>query len=232
MRRLAVLGFTLLLIAGCGGGGGNGVEAVMTTEPPEPADEFTLSTTGEVRDVPIDSTRASSTAEFFNWGVWGGVLRDDHVTCAAIGCPPAGERTFWAYLTSETDGRVTTTVHGTRSGTSPVSGSAVWSGDVHAYATQDAMSPDGATITVYEPVEGDAWLEVDFTAVTVDVHFTNFDNSRSAMSWDGLAMNSGEFGGGAEGIDGSFYGADHEGAAGTFERDGLTGVFGALRSSN
>ena len=30
-------------------------------------------------------------------------------------------------------------------------------------------------------------------------------------------------------MDGSFYGANHEGAAGTFDRDGLAGVFGALR---
>ena len=63
-------------------------------------------------------------------------------------------------------------MHGTRSETSPVSGSAVWSGDVHAYETEDAMSPDGATITIYAPVEGDARLEVDFTAVTVDIAFT------------------------------------------------------------
>ena len=229
MRRMAVLGCTLLLVAGCGGGGGD--MGMVTTGPVVPTDEFTLSTTGEVRDIPIDSTLASSTAEFFNWGAWGGVLRDDYVTCEAIGCPPAGDTIFWAHLTSETDGTVTTTVDGTRSGTSPASGSAVWSGDVHAYATEDAMSPDGATITIYAPVEGDAWLVVDFAAATVDIEFTNFDNSQADMSWDGLAISNGEFGSGAAGIDGSFYGTDHEGAAGTFARDGLTGVFGALRSS-
>ena len=232
MRRTAVLGCALLLVAGCGGGGGSGVEGMATTGPVEPADEFTQSTTGEFRLVPVDSTRNVFTAEFYKWGVWGGVLRDDYVTCTAIGCPPAGETTFWAYLTSEMDGSVATTVHGTQSGTSPVGGSAVWSGDVHAYETEDVMASGGMSVTTYGPVEGDARLEVDFAAVTVDIDFTNLDNSQADMSWDGLALNNGAFGGAAAGIEGSFYGADHEGAAGTFARDGLAGVFGVLRSSN
>ena len=94
------------------------------------------------------------------------------------------------------------------------------------------MNFEGTSVTTYAPVEGDARLEVDFTAITVDVDFTNFDNSRADMSWDGLAMDNGAFGDETAGIEGSFYGADHEGAAGTFARDGLTGVFGALRSSD
>ena len=231
MRRIAVLGCTLLLMAGCGGGGGSGVEQMVTTEPVVPASETTLSTTGEFRDVPIDSAGADFTAEFFRWGVWGGVLRDDYVTCQAIGCPPAGDPIFWAHLTSETDGTVTATVDGTRSGSSPTGGSAVWSGDVRAYETEDVVNSEGTSVTTYAAVEGDARLEVDFAAVTVDVDFTNFDNSQADMSWDGLAMDNGVFGVGATSIDGAFYGADHEGAAGTFARDGLTGVFGALRSS-
>ena len=232
MRRTAVLGCALLVVAGCGGGGGSIVEGMVTTGPVEPADEFTQSTTGEFRLVSVDSTGNVFTAEFYKWGVWGGVLRDDYVTCTAIGCPPAGDTIFWAHLTSETDGTVTATVDGTRSGTSPVSGSAVWSGDVHAYETEDVVNSEGMSVTTYAPVEGDARLEVDFAAVTVDIDFTNLDNSQADMSWDGLALDNGAFGSGAAGIEGSFYGADHEGAAGEFERDGLAGVFGALRSSN
>ncbi len=232
MRRTAILGCALLFVAGCGGGGGNGVEGMMTTAPIEPASETTLSTTGEFRAGPIDSSGDAYTAEFFRWGVWGGVLRDDYVTCTAIGCLPAGDTIFWAHLTSETDGTVTATVDGTRSGTSPVSGSAVWSGDVHAYAIEDVVNSEGRSVTTYAAVEGDVRLEVDFAAVTVDVDFTNFDNSRADMSWEGLAVDNGAFGSETTGIEGSFYGADHEGAAGEFERDGLTGVFGALRSSN
>ena len=231
MRRTAVLGCALLLVAGCGGGGGGGDTGMVTTGPVEPTDEFTQSTTGEFRLVPVDSTGNVFTAEFYKWGVWGGVLRDDYATCTAIGCPPAGDPIFWAYLTSETDGIVTATVDGTQSGTSPASGSAVWIGDIHAYETEDVMTSGGMSVTTYAAVEGDARLEVDFVAVTVDVDFTSFDNSQADMSWDGLAVDNGAFGSVAEGIEGSFYGADHEGAAGEFERDGLTGVFGALRSS-
>ena len=111
-------------------------------------------------------------------------------------------------------------------------GSAVWTCDVKAYETEDVVNFEGTSVTTYSPVEGDARLAVDFTAITVDVDFTNFDNSRADLSWDGLAMENGEFGNETAGIEGSFYGADHEGAAGTFARDGLTGVFGALRSSD
>ncbi len=231
MRRTTVLGCALLVVAGCGGGS-NSVEEMMTTGPVQPASEATLSTTGEFRAVPINGTGVAFTAEFYKWGVWGGVLRDDYVTCTAIGCPPAGEAIFWAYLTSETDGTITATVHGAQSGTSPVSGSAVWSGDVHAYETEDVTTSGGMSVTTYAPVEGDARLEVDFAAATVDIDFTNLDNSQADMSWDGLAVDNGAFGSGAAGIAGSFYGAGHEGAAGTFARDGLAGVFGALRSSN
>ena len=231
MRRIAVLGCTLLLVAGCGGGGGSGVKEMMTAAPTEPASEATLSTTGEFREVPIDSAGDTLTAEFFRWGVWGGVLRDDYVTCQAVGCPPAGETIFWAHLTSETDGNVTATVDGTRSGTAPMSGSAVWSGDVHAYGTEEVLTFGGTSFMTHAPVEADARLEVDFSAVTVDIDFTNLDNNRPDLSWSGLAITNGEFGDETVGVEGSFYGADHEGAAGTFARDGLAGVFGALRSS-
>ncbi len=231
MRRIAVLGCTLLLVAGCGGGGSSGVEGTMTTEPVQPVSETTLSTTGEFRVVPINGGGVALTAEFFRWGAWGGVLRADYVTCTAIGCPPAGDTIFWAHLTSETDGTVTATVDGTRSGSSPVNVSAIWIGDVHAYETEDVVNSEGTSVTTHAPVEGDARLEVDFAAVTVDVDFTNFGNDRVDMSWDGLALDNGGFGSGTAGIDGCFYGTNHEGAAGTFARDGLTGVFGALRSS-
>ena len=236
MRKIVVLGCTLLLIAGCGGGSGNGMDGMVTGDPTgdqtEPARETTLHTTGEVLPVPIPAAETGFTAEFFNWGVWGGVLRDDAVACTAIGCPPAGDAIFWAYLTSEFDGTITVAVDGTPSGFSPVSGSAVWSGDVHALDPDHFVFPEGTSVTAYAAITGDARLEVDFVAVTVDVNFTNFDGNRADMSWNGLAIDDGRFGNGVATIDGSFYGEAHEGAAGTFERDGLTGVFGALRSTD
>ena len=226
MTRLPVLGCALLLVAGCGGSG----NAPAEMQPP-PEREPTLHTTGEFRFEPVDMQGDAVTAFFHNWGVWGGVLRDDVATCAAIGCPPGGDEIFWAFLISDGDGTVTATVTGTPSGTSPVGGSAVWSGDVHAYETATVATSGSATATMRVPVEGDARLEVNFTAAAVDVKFTEFDNHRADLSWPSLAMNGGAFGNAAAGIEGAFYGAGHEGAAGTFERDGLAGVFGALRAA-
>ena len=239
MKRMAVLGCTLLVVAGCGGGGSSNVEEMMQVDPAEPetgsmepAMSPTLSTLGQIQRAPIDDVGDAFTAVFHRWGVWGGILRDDAVTCTAIGCPPAGDTIFMVYINHEIDGTVSTMTPGTRSGTSPAMGSAVWTGDVKAYETEDVVTFERTSVTTYAPVEGDARLAVDFTAITVDVDFTNFDDSQADMSWDGLAMDNGEFGDETTGIEGAFYGADHEGAAGTFARDGLTGVFGALRSSD
>lgn len=235
MRRLSVLGCTLLLVAGCGEGGRAG-EEVMPVDPPAPVGEATLHITGEARPAPVDvdvdgdGDGDGTTAHFHNWGVWGGVLRDDVVTCTAIGCPPAGDEIFWAYLSGEADGTTTTTVHGTLSGTSPVGGSAVWSGGVHAFETETVATAGATPVTTYAPVTGDARLEVDFTAGTIDVGFTNLGEHRADLAWPSLAMDMGAFGNAAAGLEGAFYGADHEGVAGTFVWDGLTGVFGALRA--
>ena len=247
MRRRAILGCSLLLVAGCGGGGSSDVEEMMQlvpsepetgsmeTEPGsmEPETSPTLSTLGAYQSAPIDDVGDAFTAVFHRWGVWGGILRDDAVTCQAIGCPPAGDTIFMVYINHEMDGTVSTTKGmQLQSGTSPEMGSAVWTGDVKAYETEDVVNFEGTSVTTYAPVEGDARIEVDFTAITVDVDFTNFDSSRADMSWSALTMDDGAFGDETAGIEGSFYGADHEGAAGTFARDGLTGVFGALRSSD
>ena len=162
--------------------------------------------------------------------MWGGILRDDVATCAAIGCPPGGDEIFWATLTSEGDGTVAVTVTGTPSETPPVSGSAVWNGDVRGYETATVATSETTSVTTHAPVEGDARIEVDFAAATVDVEFTDLDNDQADLSWSALTMDSGAFGNAAEGIEGSFYGADHEGAAGTFRNDGITGEFGVLRA--
>lgn len=249
---MAVPGCALLLVvAGCGGGGGSTVEETMQLDPTEPemtavdpetdpmepetgamdpemgamepAMPLTLESLGAYERAPIDGAGSVISALFHRWGIWGGELRDDYVSCTAIGCPPPGITLFMAYIEHQTDGTVGTATQGTPSGTSPAAGVALWTGDVKAYETADAETLDGMTVTTYTPVEGTSQLEVDFAASTVDVDLTNFDNSRADISWDGLAMSGGTFGSGTAGIEGSFYGAGHEGAAGTFARDGLTG---------
>ena len=116
-------------------------------------------------------------------------------------------------------------VQGTQSGSSPESGSGVWLGGVRAY------QPILDEVISHRQVQGDARLEVDFTAVTADVDFTNFSNEQADMSWSGLTLDNGVFGYGTTSIEGSFYGANHHGAAGKFARDGLTGVFGTIRTA-
>ena len=114
-------------------------------------------------------------------------------------------------------------IEGTPTGTNPVSGSGVWSGGVRAY---DAH-PD----TLGVPVTGDARLEVDFGTTTLDVDFTNLRGGHAAMSWEDLSLANGAFQhrSGYDTINGAFYGDGHEGVAGTFTRDRLDGVFGAIR---
>ena len=221
---LAIAASVALTLSGCGGGGSSGSQSITDGGSIVPDNGSTPNTPTPT----LNSTGDSGEGYVFTrWGLWGGIIRDDYVTCTAIDCPPGGDALFWAYLDDETDGTVIATVEGARSGTSPISGSAVWTGDVRAYETEPATGT-----TTYAPVEGKSRLEVDLAAGTVDVDFTRFDNDRADMSWFRLALDNGAFGNGTASIDGSFYGTNHEGAAGTFDRNGLTGVFGALRTSD
>ena len=114
-------------------------------------------------------------------------------------------------------------VEGTPTGSNPVSGSVVWTGSVRAY--------DAHPETLGTPVSGDARLEADLLAATVDVSFTDFTGGHADMAWSGLRMTNGAFiqRSGYTSISGTFYGTAHEGVAGKFSRDRLDGVFGALR---
>ena len=200
------------------------------TEPTDPT-AAQLSIVGEYQRVPVGDAAGTVTAEFHRWGLWGGIPREDAVTCAAIGCPPPGDTIFLASLNHDVDGTVALTVNGTPSGTSPQAGSAVWTGEVLGYASADVAVAEGASVTAYEAVWGAARLEAEFETDTVDVDFTLLGEGRPDLSWDGLAMEAGAFGTADKSIEGSFYGADHEGAAGRFAHGGLAGVFGMLRSS-
>ena len=118
-----------------------------------------------------------------------------------------------------------TSVTGLRSFDNPVGrDTAVWTGDVRAYETH----PD----TFGTPVEGNARLEMDLDSFldTIDVRFTNFDRGHFNMSWHGVFVSLGGFRSFLHGdLEGNFYGDDQEGVAGTFERDSLKGIFGAVR---
>ncbi|MXW86564.1 MAG: hypothetical protein F4Z55_11995 [Boseongicola sp. SB0667_bin_21] len=149
---------------------------------------------------------------FEDWGLWA----------------KQGEETFFKVPISDDDSLFAlddyaTSVAGTPTRSNPVSGSAIWIGTVRAY---DAH-PD----TYGTPVTGEARLEVDLSAATIDVALSNFTEGHSDMSWRNLSLHSGAFSSRNDNgtISGAFYGTGHEGVAGEFSRDRLDGVFGALR---
>ena len=103
-------------------------------------------------------------------------------------------------------------------------GTATWRGKVRAYETEDA--------TFGTPVEGDARLQMDLDSIldTIDVDFTNFERGHANMGWNNVSVSLGRFRSFLYGdLEGKFYGDEHEGVAGTFERDDLKGVFGGVR---
>ena len=124
---------------------------------------------------------------------------------------------------------LTAEMSGPRTGTNPIVGSAVWIG--HARAARGGG----------EPVTGQAHLEADFGAATIDVHLTGlgFHGSRTGVSWSRVPIVNGAFGRVDEepapyqsmgsSVEGAFYGPAHEGVAGEFAYRDMVGVFGALR---
>ena len=171
----------------------------------------TLHDSGTVRAV-------GSFHAFEDWGFWGRQFGDPlfgAFVAQRVEAQADGSRSYYTPR-----GRV----EGTASGNNPAAGSAVWSGKVRAFDTADGH---------WSPVSGDARLEVDFGRAAVDVDFTNLEGGHGDMSWRALRLQGGAFHhtqGGAT-LSGSFYGTRHQGAAGTFNRDDLRGVFGAVRDA-
>lgn len=105
----------------------------------------------------------------------------------------------------------------------PALGSAVWNG------VMIGTTFHGNSLTT---VQGDAAVGVDFAGYDVDVAFTNIVDlqtgaQRSPIYWDNLTMRGGAFQG--AGIDGRFYGPNHEEVGGVFERNQISGAFGATK---
>ena len=162
---------------------------------------------------------------FETWGYWAGQY---------------GETVFEAHIDQAVrqDGGLDEPeerVAGTPAGSNPVSGSATWSGGVRAFEPAWHW-----TDILYAAVEGKARLEFDFGESTLDVDFTDFDRGHGDMSWRDIPVSGGAFrstdgstaspSSGGTTVEGAFYGVDHHGVAGTFDRDRLQGVFGAIRS--
>lgn len=118
---------------------------------------------------------------------------------------------------------------GAASGTNPIAtGGATWNG---VMVGMDTMADDG------DPVQGDATIRIgDFPNPMIDVTFRNVHNlvdesTYEDMTWTGLGVTDGRFGGGTgtKTIEGQFYGTGHEEVGGAFTYDAILGAFGASR---
>ncbi len=116
---------------------------------------------------------------------------------------------------------------GKASDSRPVSGGASWNGIMVGV---DVSMSD----TIGQRVEGSAELDIpDFSLPAIDVSFTDIaytstGNARPSIDWSGLPIDdSGVFGG--SGIQGRFYGPNHEEVGSVFLREMISGSFGASR---
>ena len=114
-------------------------------------------------------------------------------------------------------------VIGTEADTNPVSGSATWTGTMMGKDHSDTLGND---------VFGDARIVVNFADLNLNVLFSNIvgrttNETFEDMNWPGLMMENGRFSG--EGIQGQFFGPNHEEAAGVFNASNILGAFGTTR---
>ena len=109
-------------------------------------------------------------------------------------------------------------------GTNPTAiGGGVWEGALVGMDTRTR-----------ERIEGDAMIEIDdFARPDVDVALTGIEDARgrarSDLRWEDIPVVQGAFRDIVGSIEGRFYGSDHGEVGGIFERDLLTGAFGASR---
>ena len=177
-----------------------------------------LAETGEIErfGTATDELRTWNRHSFHDWGIWA-EQSGQQLFRALIQQPVTVEGDTTWYETPRA------AVFGTPSGTNPVAGGAVWNGEARAFHNRRWTAASAA-----------ARVAVDFAATTVDVDITDFDTDHPDMSWRDMAVSAGKFADAAiqPTIDGSFYGAAHQGVAGTFRGDRLRGVFGAVRNDD
>lgn len=153
------------------------------------------------------------------WGAWGSY------SLAAI-----GRGTLWVDLpeTVFMDVRLSRFVVplsvGMASGTNPVSGSATWSGV--------AVGSELTAHNIANRLTFDASLQVDFTTATLDLSFLPHsglcgDPCLREITWRDVPIDGGTFT--DDGLDGRFYGPNHEEAGGIFEDGQIAGAFVTLR---
>lgn len=168
---------------------------------------------------------AGQDATFSRWGYWANLVGTENLECENRECYLfETPNLFWAYLHTGDAGvapGVALHVEGKPSGSTPVVGDAYWAGGVRAIPSQ------GLAV----PVEGKSELKMDLPTALIDVKFSEFSNGASNISWSTLPVHMGVFRASDGSLSGQFYGARHDGVAGKFSKDGLIGIYGAVRAA-
>lgn len=159
-----------------------------------------------------------------DWGVWA-TLNGETLFAATINNATPLDPPFVLGLTNS----YVPLISGTPSGSNPVGrlNSDTWLGKAFGYEADPVIR--GA------PVEGDVQVKVDFFDFGVEVRFDftshneQYSPSYSSSLQDGDGTFRSRFWGDRLSLDGTFYGPNHEGVAGTFKSHQLEGVFGAIR---
>ena len=221
MRHLtiaaALAAAALLSLSACGGGGGSSAPVIQPPEPPVQEPDPDPEPPALEPEPPIAAPVTMTLHEGFeheeDFGLW-----------AKVG----NETLFEVYiLLPDGTGAFYQTLHAVSpSRSAPVSGSAVWTGQAIGYLMTFRRGVD-------QPYIGSARLEADFSATTLDADIT-FPHLASQFQWRDVKMwADGDFetypNTGGPSISGSFFGAEHQGAAGHFTHPDVVGVFGALR---
>ena len=121
-----------------------------------------------------DGSGTRSVYAYDDWGFWGQQF-GANVFTAVI------DREITRLGNTTSYGTLTTRISGTRSGSNPVSGRAVWLGGVRAFESG---------VEGHLPVSGSARLEVDFSDATVNVDFTDFNGGARRSFMAGSANDS------------------------------------------
>lgn len=210
-RSFSIIAAALLLTA-CGGGGGDPVsQSGPTDQPSWKVVEFArhVSENGLVRvHDRVEKPNGIALVSLSGWG-------EHHGYIGAWLQPKTGEPVDYLSAPSHS---------GFPSNSNPVEGGAVWTGLMAGRGTAPGQ-PNFAII-------GEATLEVDFGTSTLDVLLHDIERFKTGgklpdIGWNNVPMQDGWFR--AEGLNGAFYGPGQEEAAGTFNKDGMTGAFGAKR---
>ena len=109
-------------------------------------------------------------------------------------------------------------------------GSATWTGIMTGIDIRSFDPDENGFVLGEAAVHIDDLSNPDVDVLFTDIYNTSADTIHPDMHWRDLVLTNGAFNDGASRtISGAFYGPQHQEVGGVFDRDGITGAFGARR---